>query len=184
VAIAVNNFDSEASNGLYFYIKSLKTSSLISVPFIVRTQWPYTKWNQISFSFVIEDRTDLESGYYQIDSGPLAGCDNGKSVDILLPFRTYFSQGKQIHYNLFLHGFEISTSVVNGNNRSPYEIQIIGSSSNISGIAISLSVTTITQVNSIYISYFAFQNTDVALVGGNYVYDITANPSQTLFYAP
>lgn len=41
--------------------------------------------------------------------------------------------------------------------RSPYELQLTASSANISGIAVTLSVTTITQVNSIYVSYIAYQ---------------------------
>ena len=43
------------------------------------------------------------------------------------------------------------------NEQSPYELQLSASSTNTSGIAVTLSVTTITQVNSIYISYIAHQ---------------------------
>jgi len=72
----------------------------------------------------------------------------------------------------------------NGINRSPFELQIVSSAANISGIIASLSVTTITQVNSIYISYVAFQVSTLAIVGGGYVYDATTAESQALFYAP
>ena len=41
--------------------------------------------------------------------------------------------------------------------RSPYEVQLTASTANFSGIAVTLSTTTITQVNSIYISYVAYQ---------------------------
>lgn len=105
-------------------------------------------------------------------------------MDILLPFRTVFGFGQQIKYNLFLHGFEISTTLISGNTRSPFEIQIVASSSNVSGIAVTLSVTTVTQVNSVYISYLAFQNSALSVVGGNYVFDRISNPGQTLYYAP
>ena len=48
---------------------------------------------------------DIESGYYQVDSGILSSCDNGKSINILLPFRNKYSNGLKIKYSLFLHGF-------------------------------------------------------------------------------
>ena len=35
-----------------------------------------------------------------------------------------------------------------------------------------------------YISFLAFQNTVLSVVGGNFVYDKISNPGQTLFYAP
>lgn len=72
----------------------------------------------------------------------------------------------------------------NGINRSPFELQIVSSAANISGIIASLSVTTNTQVNSIYISYVAFQVSTLAIVGGGYVYDATTAENQALFYAP
>jgi hypothetical protein len=58
-----------------------------------------------------------------------------------------------------------------GNKRSPYELQIGASSANTSGIAATLSVTTITQANSIYISYVAYQFTVLSVIHGNYAYD-------------
>lgn len=48
------------------------------IPFVIRTQWAYTQWSKISFTFLAEDREDMESGYYQIDSGSLSGCTNSK----------------------------------------------------------------------------------------------------------
>jgi hypothetical protein len=102
-----------------------------------------------------------------------------------LPFRTNFAPGVLIKHNLFLHGFEISTiKTGNGNTRSPFEIQIVASTANVTGIAVTISVTTITTVNSIYVSYVAFQTSSLSIVGGGFVYDITENPQSSLYYAP
>lgn len=68
------------------------------------------------------------------------------------------------------------------NRRSPYEIQIAASSANVSGIAVTLSVTTITQVNSIYVSYTAFQNTNLNIAMGAFIYD--PNNGQGFSHAP
>lgn len=58
------------------------------------------------------------------------------------------------------------------NQRSPYELQLTASSTNMSGIAVTLSVTTITQVNSIYISYIAYQATNLKVIEGFFTYDV------------
>ena len=68
------------------------------------------------------------------------------------------------------------------NRRSPYELQIAASSANVSGIAVTLSVTTITQVNSIYISYVAYQNTNLNIAMGSYAYD--PNNGEGFAHAP
>ena len=75
---------------------------------------------------------------------------------------------------MFLHGFEISTMPFSQDQRSPYELQISASSTNTSGISVTFSVTTITQVNSIYISYIAYQETSLSLITGRYSYDPTS----------
>ena len=75
------------------------------IPFAIRTQWHYTRWTKISFSFLAEDREDIDSGYYQIDSGLLSGCGSGKEVRVLLPFRKIFAFGTAINHQIFLHGF-------------------------------------------------------------------------------
>ena len=59
VAISVHDFEVESSNRLYFYIKPLPSRSYSSIPFVIRTQWSYTSWNYITFSFLAEDRTDI-----------------------------------------------------------------------------------------------------------------------------
>jgi hypothetical protein len=45
----------------------------------------------------------MEAGYYQVDSGALAGCVAGKDISVLLPFRTYFTGA--IQASTFIHGF-------------------------------------------------------------------------------
>ena len=57
------------------------------------------------------------------------------------------------------------------NRRSPFELQISQASTNTSGITVSLSVTTITQVNSIYVSYIVYQTTYLEIAVGDYAYD-------------
>jgi hypothetical protein len=105
---------------VFFYIKPLRTDSLAFLPFVVRTQWAYTHFTKISFSFIAEDRVDFESGYFQIDSGLLAGCSSGKEIKVLMPFQTTFIPGPNINHILFLHGFEITTMPFSSNQRSPY----------------------------------------------------------------
>ena len=68
------------------------------------------------------------------------------------------------------------------NRRSPYELQLGSSVANTSGIAVTLSVTTITQVNSIYISYIAYQDTVLRVIHGSYAYDLKTG--EGLAHAP
>ena len=105
VGIAVHDFESEPSRNIFFYIKPVRTDSLSAIPFVVRTPWAYTSWVLIGFSFLAEDRADLETGYYQIDSGSLSGCENGKQIQVLLPFRNTYAPSSSIKHYLFLHGF-------------------------------------------------------------------------------
>lgn len=84
-----------------------------------------------------------------------------------------------------MHGFEIATMKTEGNTRSPFEFQIVSTSANYSGIHISISVTTVTQVNSIYISYIALQETTLAVSGGGYTYDAATDLANVgLYYSP
>lgn len=59
MAIAVHDYESEKSRGIFFFIKPLHSETLSSVSFVIRTQWSYTQWTQITFSFIAEDRNDL-----------------------------------------------------------------------------------------------------------------------------
>lgn len=90
------------------------------MPFAIRTHWKYTAWTKIGFSFLAEDRSDLEAGYYQVDSGLLGGCEPGKNIQVLMPFRGIGQVPGQIHHQLFLHGFEISVQKYNATTLSPF----------------------------------------------------------------
>lgn len=80
-----------------------------------------------------------------------------------------------ISHNLFLHGFEISSQRYNANSTSPFEVQIVQSSTNTSGIAVLISVTTVTQVQALHISYIAWLRTDLTIVSGSYIYEPNNN---------
>ena len=109
----------------------------------------------------------MESGYYQVDSGSLGGCEPGKTIHVMMPFRNTNNTGS-LHHNIFLHGFEISSQYYSAEEKSPLEIQVVDTRTNSSGIAVFLSVTTITQVHAIHISYVAWSVTDLNLVSGKY----------------
>lgn len=67
-------------------MKPIVEESKLFVPFVVRTYNENTRWSKISFYFLVEDRFDVEAGYYQIDTGRLGGCEPGKSINVYLPF--------------------------------------------------------------------------------------------------
>lgn len=102
--LAVHDLQSESSFDQFFSIKPVRSDSNGVIPFVIRTHWKYTSWTKISFSFFAEDKANIEAGYYQIDSGSLAGCNTGKDIHVLLPFRTNF-KGTNIKTATFLHGF-------------------------------------------------------------------------------
>lgn len=122
VISAVYDFQSQYSPDEFFSIKPVRSDGYGIIPFIIRTQWKYTSWTKISFTFLAEDKDNIEAGYYQVDSGSLAGCISGKDIHVLLPFRTNFKGA--IKALTFLHGFEITSNKVFGSN-SPFEIQVI-----------------------------------------------------------
>lgn len=71
---AIHDFQAESTNHLFLSIKTIPVESLSYVSFIIRTPWRYTNWQKISFSFLAEDRKDIEVGSVQIDPGKLGGC--------------------------------------------------------------------------------------------------------------
>lgn len=79
----------------------------------------------------------------------------GKQASAVIPFRKLTGSGIA-KYSLFLNGFEISTQKYSLVEHSPFEIAIAGSSTNSSGITVMFALTTITQVHSIHLSYFAY----------------------------
>ena len=165
----MHDFEADQTDDLFFSIKPYKSDSLSYVPLLVRTHWRYTRWRKISFSILVEDRTDLESGYYQVDTGSLGNCETGKSIQVILPT---IAASNYTNHKIFLHGFEISTQLYSPDERSPFEIQIIGSKQNSSGISLMLSVTTITQVQAIHVSYVSWYSTNLTMVTGDFAEDI------------
>ena len=171
VAIGIEDFEIDPSYGMYFYVKATRAQTPTYIPFVIRTLWAYTSWTQINFNFIAEDRNDIDSGYYQIDSGDLGGCHTDGFVQVLLPFKTIFSASQPIRHSIFLHGFEITTISIGNSVRSPFEVQLTQTSANISGLAVQISVTTATQLNSLYISYIAYQNLDLEYRTGSFIFD-------------
>ena len=65
IAVAVNGFSSRPSEDLFFSIKPvMHPNNFSSVVFVVKTTWCKTSWTQLKFNFLVEDRTDIEAGYY------------------------------------------------------------------------------------------------------------------------
>lgn len=76
--LAVNGLQSQYTSNLFFSIKAVSSDSNSVIPFVIRTQWAYTSWNKIAFSFVAEASQQIEAGYYQIDTATLSACFSGK----------------------------------------------------------------------------------------------------------
>ena len=101
---------------------------------------------------------------------------------MLLPFRHIGLIPGEIKHNLFLHGFEISAQKYNATTLSPFEIQLADSSTNSSGIGVLISVTTVTQVHALHISFMAWVSTNMTMVVGHYIYEYS--PSHELIHTP
>ena len=74
----------------------------------MRHPWRYTRWTRVVLNLFVENRREIESGYYQIDTGNLADCEAEKYINVFLPFRE-IRNGTDAHHSLFLNGFEISS---------------------------------------------------------------------------
>lgn len=151
------------------------------IPFIVRTQWGYTKWTKITYSFLASASPQLETGYYQIDTGSLSACFSGKKIGAFIPFKN----PKNTYQTAltFLNGFEISSVSVNSSYVTPFEVQILKSSCTSQGISLLLSSTSATQVHSLYVSYVLYNPALINLVAGSYEY-AEYKPTSSLLHAP
>lgn len=115
---AVNDFQSQYSPNLFFSIKAVSSDNNGIIPFVVRTHWGYTQWSKITFSFLAEGSSQIEAGYYQIDTASLSSCISGKSIVAFIPFA---SQNAALTKALtFLNGFEISSISVNSSYLTPF----------------------------------------------------------------
>lgn len=115
---AVNNLESQYSPNLFFSIKAINSDNFGVIPFVVRTHWGYTSWTKITFSFLAETSSQIEAGYYQLDTGSLSSCNSGKSIVAFLPFINRNISGNTAI--TFLNGFEISSIAVNSSYLTPF----------------------------------------------------------------
>jgi hypothetical protein len=117
---AVNSLESQYSPNLFFSIKAVNSDSNGVIPFIVRTHWGYTQWSKLTFSFLAEGSSQVEAGYYQIDTGSLSSCNSGKTIAAFIPLS---SQSSALTSAItFLNGFEISSIAVNSSYLTPFEV--------------------------------------------------------------
>lgn len=104
-----------------------------------------------------------------IDGGVLGRCDTGKTSSIFLPFKNQLIS--QIEGYVFLNGFEISSKAPSSIDKySPLEVQLLNKKVTSTGISVTLSVTSATQVYSLLISFVAFQPNFGKLYGGSYIF--------------
>jgi hypothetical protein len=157
--------EAQATMDIFFSVRSTKTDKLTSIDFLIRTQWKYTQWTMITVSFIAEDMSNFEANSFNIDTASLAGCSQSNQLNAILPFKT---QGfAPIKAFTFLNGFEVS-SIVNLGSNTPYEVQIITTSLNSTGLAISITVTSATKVFTVFLSVIAYDNTFQNVYSGNY----------------
>jgi hypothetical protein len=91
-----------ASNDLFFSIKAVNSDNNGVIPFVTRTQWGYTRWVKISFSFFAEASDRIVAGYYQIDTATLSSCISGKQIIAFIPTNC---KGNNWKAATFLNGF-------------------------------------------------------------------------------
>lgn len=118
VAIAVSDLQSAYSPSLFFSVKAIASDSNGIIPFVVRTHWGYTQWSKITFSFLAEGSSQLEAGYYQIDTGSLSSCSSTKSIAAFIPLVN--QNAASTSALTFLNGFEISSLAVNSSYLTPF----------------------------------------------------------------
>ena len=181
VAISVNSLESQYSANLFFSIKAVNSDSNGVIPFIIRTHWGYTQWTKLTFSFLAEASSQIEAGYYQIDTASLSSCNSGKSIVAFIPLT---SQNAALSSAItFLSGFEISSVAVNSSYVTPFEVQVVVNSVSKEGISVLLQSTSATQVHSIFVSYVAYDPNIQNLVAGSYVYNKYV-PASSLSHTP
>lgn len=101
--LAINDLQSQYSQNLFFSVKAVYSENNGVIPFAVRTQWAYTQWTKITFSFLAEVSSQIEAGYYQINTGSLGSCCSSKAVYAFIPFMNQNIPGNQVL--TFLSGF-------------------------------------------------------------------------------
>ena len=160
--------ESAPSNNLFFSIKALNSDSNGVLPFVVRTQWGYTRWTKITFYFLAEASDLLSAGYYQIDTATLSACISGKQIIAYIPTQPKSNSWKAL---TFLNGFEITSVNPNGNFYTPYDVQVNVKNVSMSGITLLISTTSATQVHSLFVSYIVYDPSINGVLGQNILYD-------------
>ena len=133
--------------------------------FVIRTQNAYTRWNRIKFNFIAEATAQIEAGYYQVDTGSLSGCCEGKDIMAFLPLISQVGPNPQAL--TFLSGFEMASMQYNSSYATPYEVQIVKQSVTIQGISVLVSSTSATRIHSLFISYIAYDPSIQNMVAGS-----------------
>lgn len=138
---------------------------MTAVDFLIRTQWKYTQWTLITFSFFAEDVSNIEANSFNIDTASLAGCSDSNQVNVVLPYK---NQGfTPIKAFTFLNGFEI-TSVNNFGSSTPFEVQVINVAIVATGVSLSITLTSATKVFNIFLSLITYDNTFQNAFSGNF----------------
>jgi hypothetical protein len=111
-----------SSNHLYLSIKPLAIQEKTKLSFLIHTNWRYSQWQKITYSFLAEDRDDIKSGYMQVDSAGLGACGSGKKITVFVGFNQPLDPRRDfdIKHSIFLTGFEISTRRFVEDSRSPF----------------------------------------------------------------
>lgn len=152
------------------------------IPFVIRTQWGYTRWSRISFSFVAETSNQLEAGYYQVDTSTLSACFSGKQIVAFIPFQ---NQNPVFRSAItFFNGFELSSMSINSTYRTPYEVALMVSEVVPQGITLTIQSTSATQIHSLFVSYIAYDSNIQNLVAGTYLYSRYTATNQLQFRPP
>lgn len=172
----------DPSNNLFFSIKAVNSDSNSVIPFIVRTQWGYTRWTKISFSFFAEASAQINAGFYQINTASLSGCASGKEIIAFIPLTDCSISGPKAL--TFINGFEISSISVNSSYLTPFEVQLVSNSVSQTGITVVISSTSATQVHSLFISYVVYDPYILNLVAGSYLYNKYTRNTYLVFTPP
>ena len=138
------------------------------IPFIVRTQYAYTKWTKITFYFLAEASDLIQAGYYQIDTATLSACMSGKQIVAYIPTQCKSNRWKALTY---LNGFEISSVNPKKTFYTPYEVQVVVKAVSTKGITLLLSTTSATQIHSLFVSYVAYDPSIQNMHAENVLYD-------------
>ena len=128
-----------------------------------------------------EASSQLDAGYYQVDTASLSACFSGKEIVAFIPFTSSTINAPKAL--TFLNGFEISSVRVNSSYNTPFEVQLLSNNVTAQGITLIISSTSATQIHSLFVSYVVYDPFILNLVVGSYVYNKYSAVS-SLFFTP